>query len=113
MTPCPKNNPVQKIRPARAPKGPGRPFSSERVREPWVCPKAVTPGAPATNGREKDYLRAFFFLVATFLAAFFFFFAMVMAPCHERPNSQHTSDPPGALREGSDDDGETIRDRPG
>jgi hypothetical protein len=52
------------------------------------------------------------FFLATFLAAFFFFFAMVMAPCHERPDSQHTSDPSGTLREGSDDDGGTIRDPP-
>ena len=86
----------EKIRPARAPKGPGRPFSSERSRSPAHNGS----GMPEQNAREEGY---FFFFLATFLAAAFFFFAIVMAPYDECPNTEPTADPSGTLKKGPDD----------
>ena len=96
---------TQKIRPARAPKGPGRPFSSERGTGTGSRAKRSfrqwLKEAPKGLNQPPAQPWPFFFL-ATFLAAFFFFFAIVMAPCHEHPHG-YTAIPPGALGEGKAD----------
>ena len=97
---------TQKIRPARAPKGPGRPFSSERGKGTgagWRNDRsALVERVPFKELDQPPAQPWPFFFLATFLAAFFFFFAIVMAPCHEHPHC-YTTVPPGALVEGTVD----------
>jgi len=96
---------IQKIRPARAPKGPGRPFSSERGKGDWnwLAKRCFARLKELPKELNQPPVQPWpFFFLATFLAAFFFFFAIVMAPCHEHPHC-YTTIPPGALLEGTVD----------
>lgn len=102
---CMRQSYIQKIRPARAPKGPGRPFSSERGKEDgnWLAKRCFARLKEPPKELNQPPVQPWpFFFLATFLAAFFFFFAIVMAPCHEHPHC-YTTIPPGALLEGTDD----------
>ncbi len=95
-----------KIRPARAPKGPGRPFSSQQGHVSqfgalaWKQARRPSPTPWVVTGKRAYFLP---FFLATFLAAFFFFFAMVMAPCREHPNTNPRPIPRALLLKGPDD----------